>query len=77
MSKTISIRISDDRWDKLEGVCGDMSVHTFVKGKVEDYADKVTPPIYDPSKHKAGDKVTYKGKVVVVPEVDAEGNIIP
>ena len=34
-------------------------------------------PRYDPRIHKAGDRVRMNGQVVVIPELDAEGNPIP
>ena len=34
-------------------------------------------PCYNPRVHRPGDRVLFKGHEVIVPEVDAEGNIIP
>lgn len=33
-------------------------------------------PLYNPSKHGAGDTVIINGKVTVIPELDADGNPI-
>jgi hypothetical protein len=35
------------------------------------------PPVYNPRVHKPGDTVLMKGKVVIIPEIDAEGNLLP
>jgi hypothetical protein len=35
------------------------------------------PPAYNPRVHKPGDTVLMKGKVVIIPEIDAEGNLLP
>jgi hypothetical protein len=34
-------------------------------------------PLYNPSIHRAGDTVMLKGKVVTIPELDADGHPIP
>ncbi len=34
-------------------------------------------PLYNPMKHHVGDKVRVNGRVVVIPELDADGNPIP
>ena len=43
-------------------------------------ADAVEPEhysVYDPRKHKPGDKVLLGGRLFIVPELDADGQPIP
>jgi len=39
---------------------------------------KIDIPLYNPTKHKAGDKVRMStGQIIVIPELDLDGNPIP
>ncbi len=50
------------------------SVRPLVRPEVQPETDI---PLYNPSKHRAGDTVRVNGKVVRIPELDADGNAIP
>ncbi len=38
---------------------------------------EIEVPFYNPAKHRPGDTVIVNGKVTVIPELDADGNVIP